>query len=175
MLTILAIIAAAIAVLILFIATRPPEFRVTRSGAIPGPVSAVFPHVNELRKWEPWSPWARLDPNAKSTFEGPAAGAGASMAWAGNNQVGEGRMTIIESRPNELVRFKLEFYKPFKATNTAEFTFKAQGDQTVVTWSMFGTNNFLAKAMNLVINCDKMVGGQFEQGLANLREAVEKK
>ena len=96
------------------------------------------------------------------------------MAWAGNKNVGEGRMTIIESRPNELVRFKLEFFKPFRAVNTAEFTFKPQGGETTVTWSMFGANNFMAKAVNLVINCDKMVGGQFEQGFANLKEVLEK-
>jgi len=173
MLITLVIAAIVVALLLVFISTRPSEFRVTRSGVIPGPVAEVFPHVNELRKWEAWSPWARLDPNAKSTFEGPAAGTGASMAWAGNHQVGEGRMTIIESRANELVRFKLEFYKPFKATNTAEFTFRNEGSQTTVTWSMFGTNNFLAKAINLVINCDRMVGGQFEQGLANMRTVVE--
>ncbi len=173
MLTTFLVIAVIVSILVAFIATRPSEFRITRSGAVPGPVAAVFPHVNELRKWEAWSPWARLDPNAKSTFEGPAAGTGASMAWAGNNQVGEGKMTITDSRPNELVRFKLEFYRPFKATNTAEFTFKAEGGQTTVTWSMSGTNNFMAKAMNLVINCDRMVGGQFEKGLANLRAVVE--
>jgi len=174
MITIMLVIAVAVAALVVIISLRPSEFRVTRSGTMPAPVAAVFPHVNELRKWEAWSPWARLDPNAKSTFEGPAVGTGSSMAWAGNKNVGEGRMTIIESRPNELVRFKLEFFKPFRAVNTAEFTFKPQGGETTVTWSMFGTNNFMAKAVNLVINCDKMVGGQFEQGFANLKEVLEK-
>jgi hypothetical protein len=136
------------------------------------PAAAVFPHVNEPRKSEAWSPWARLDPNAKSTFEGPAAGTGAIMAWAGNRNVGEGKMTIVESRANELVRFELEFFKPFRATNTAEFTFRPEGHQTNVSWSMSGTNNFVAKAVKLFINCDRMVGAQFEQGLADLRAAV---
>ena len=170
---ILGLIAAVVIVFLGVVAMQPAEFRVTRSGSIPAPAAAVFLHVNELRKWEAWSPWARLDPSAKSTFEGPAAGTGASMAWAGNKNVGEGKMTIVESRANELVRFKLEFFKPFKATNSALFTFKPDGNQTVVTWTMSGTNSFMGKAINVFINCDKMVGGQFEQGLANLRAVIE--
>lgn len=158
---------------LLVVATRPSGFLVTRSAAFGAPPDAVFPHVNELKKWEAWSPWAKLDPNAKSTFSGPPAGVGAVMAWAGNNQVGEGRMTITESRPNELVRFKLEFFKPMAGVCTAHFTFKSEGKQTVVTWSMEGTNNFVAKAVSLFMNCDKMVGGQFEQGLASMKSIVE--
>ena len=170
---VLLVAAAAVVIFLIVVAMQPGEFRVTRSGAMPAPAAAVFPHVNELRKWEAWSPWARLDPNAKSTFEGPAAGTGAAMAWAGNKNVGEGKMTIVESRAGELVQFRLEFYKPFKATNTALFTFRPDGDRTVVTWSMSGTNSFMGKVINVFINCDRMVGGQFEQGLANLRAVVD--
>jgi len=173
MLTTFLVIAVIVAVLVAVIATRPSEFRIARSSNLSAPPAAVFPHVNDFHKWEAWSPWAKLDPHAKSTFEGPAAGTGSVFSWAGNKEVGEGRMTIIESRPDELIRIKLEFFKPFHATNTAEFTFKLEDGRTAVTWSMFGTNNFMAKAMNLVINCDRMVGGQFEQGLANLRAVVE--
>ena len=169
----LIVLAVIVAVLVAVIAMRSSNFRVTRSGSISASPSAVFPHVNDLHNWEAWSPWAKLDPAAKSTFEGPRAGAGAVMAWAGNNKVGEGRMTIVESRPNEFIRFKLEFFKPFKATNTAEFAFKPEGGRTVVTWSMSGTNNFMAKAVGLFMNCDKMVGGQFEQGLASMKAVVE--
>ena len=169
----LMLLAAIVVVFIAVVALQPAEFRVTRSGSITAPAPAVFPHVNDLHNWEAWSPWAKLDPAAKSTFEGPREGAGAVMAWAGNNKVGEGCMTIVESRPNEFIRFKLEFFKPFKAVNAAEFTFKPESNQTVVTWSMSGTNNFMAKAVGLIINCDKMVGGQFEQGLANMKSVVE--
>jgi hypothetical protein len=172
--TILTIIVVAIALVLIVAARQPDEFRVSRSTVLPAAASVVFPHVNELRKWETWSPWARLDPDAKSTFEGPAAGTGAVMRWAGNKNVGEGSMTITDSRANELVRFRLEFLKPFKATNTAEFEFRPQGDQTHVTWSMYGENNFMSKVISLFINCEKMVGGQFEQGFANLKEVVEK-
>lgn len=176
MLTILlTVIVVAIVLMLIVAARQPDEFRVSRSTVLPAVPSAVFPHVNELRKWEAWSPWAKLDPDAKSTFEGPAAGTGAVMRWAGNKNVGEGSMTIIDSRANELVRFRLEFLKPFKATNTAEFEFKPQGDQTHVTWSMYGENNFMSKVISLFINCEKMVGGQFEQGFANLKEVLERK
>ncbi|HEX3627114.1 MAG TPA: SRPBCC family protein [Verrucomicrobiae bacterium] len=158
---------------VVIVATRPSNFRITRTGRISAPAGLVFENVNDLHNWEAWSPWAKMDPNAKSTFAGPAAGPGSSMEWAGNNKVGAGRMTIAESRPNDAIRIKLEFFKPFKATNLAEFTFKPEGDQTVVTWSMSGKNNFMGKAIGLFMNCDKMIGGQFEQGLANLNSVSQ--
>ena len=101
------------------------------------------------------------------------AGTGAIYTWSGNNEVGEGRMTITESRPSDLIRIKLEFFKPFAGNSIAEFTFKPQGNQTLVTWSMTGTNNFMAKAIHLFINMDKMIGGQFEKGLADMKSVVE--
>lgn len=168
-------VAVVIAALAVFVATRPDEFSVSRTASIAAPAPAVFAQVNELRRWHAWSPWAKKDPNAKESFEGPAAGAGAIMSWAGNNEVGEGRMTIIESRPAELVRFKLEFFKPFAATNSAEFAFKDEGGRTAVTWTMRGQNNLIGKAMCLVFDMDKMVGGDFEKGLAGIRQIVEAK
>jgi hypothetical protein len=129
--------------------------------------------VNDFHNWTAWSPWAKLDPAMKQTYEGAPAGTGAVSTWAGNKDVGEGRMTIIESRPSELIRIKLEFFKPFAATNTAEFTFKPAGDQTAVTWSMAGEKNFMAKAFGLFMNMDKMIGDDFEKGLANLKSVTE--
>src|ERR1041385_2038643 len=163
-----------IVVLAIVVAMRPDDFRVSRSATIPAPAAVVFDQVNDLHRFQDWSPWAKIDPNCKVTYDGPPAGAGASFAWAGNKDVGEGRMTVIESRPGELVRFRLEFLKPFKATNTAEFTFKPAGNQTEVTWSMFGKNNFIMKAVGLFMDCDKMVGPDFEKGLANLKTVVAK-
>ena len=162
-----------VVVFLIIVATRPADFRVTRSTTISAPAPAVFAQVNGLKKWEAWSPWAKIDPNMKQTYEGPASGVGAISRWAGNNEVGEGHMTITESRPNELVRFNLEFFKPMAGTSTAEFTFKPEGNQTTVTWSMAGKNNFIAKAMCMFMNMDKMVGGQFEQGLAAMKSIVE--
>ena len=161
---ILLAIAVAIVVLVFVVALQSSEFRVTRTATISAPVAVVFAQVNDLHKWEAWSPWAKLDPAAKTTYEGPAAGVGAGFRWAGNNKIGEGSMTITESRPGNFIQFPLEFLRPFKATNTAEFNFKSEGSQTTVTWSMFGRNNFMGRAVGLVMNCDKMVGGQFERG-----------
>ena len=170
---ILMLVAIAVVVFLIVVSRQPDDFKVTRSASMAAPVSSVFAQVNDLHKWEAWSPWAKLDPAAKNAFEGPESGVGAIMRWSGNNKVGVGSMTIIESHSDDLVRFKLDFLKPFKATNTAEFWFKSEGDQTVVTWSMLGKNNFISKAMGLIMNCDKMVGGQFEQGLSSIKSIVE--
>ncbi len=170
---ILILIAIAVIIFVIAVAMQPSDFRVTRTTTISAPASVVFPHVNELQKWDAWSPWAKLDPNAKNSFNGPASGVGAIMRWAGNNKVGQGSMMITENRPDEFIQFKLEFLKPFKATNTAEFTFNSENNQTTVTWSMYGKNNFMGKAMGLIMSCDKMLGGQFEKGLATLKSLVE--
>jgi len=167
--------AVVLVALVAYVATQPGEFNVSRSATFAAPAGAVFSQVNELKKWEAWSPWAKKDPQAKQSYAGPAAGAGASMSWVGNKEVGEGRMTIVESSPNALVRFKLEFFEPFAATNTAEFSFKDEGGRTALTWSMRGQNNFIGKAMCLVFDMDKMVGGDFEAGLAGIKAIVEKK
>lgn len=172
---ILAGVGAAIAIFVVVIALQPSEFRIERSATMAAPAPAVFAQVDDFRKWQSWSPWEKLDPALKRVYEGPAAGAGAQYAWVGNKDVGEGRMTILESRPGERVRIKLEFFKPFAATNTAEFSFKPAGDATQVTWSMAGRNNFMARAICLFVNMDKMVGGQFEQGLAQMKAIVERR
>ena len=155
------------------VATRPPEFRVARTATIAAPASAVFAQVNDFHNWETWNPWARIDPAMKQAYEGAPAGPGAVYTWAGNKEVGEGRMTLTESRPNDLIRIRLEFLKPFRGTSLAEFTFRPEGDQTVVTWSMTGQNNFIAKAVHLFMDMDKMVGGNFEKGLAQMKSVVE--
>jgi len=159
--------------LVIVVATRPSEFYVARSTTIAAPAPAVFAQVNDFHKWEAWNPWAKVDPAMKQTYEGAPVGIGAIYTWAGNREVGEGRMTVTESRPNELIRVRLEFRKPFKATNVAEFTFKPEGGQTAVTWSMTGRNNFVANAIHLVMNMDRMVGGQFEKGLGQMKAVVE--
>ena len=160
-------------VFIIVLVGQPDEFKMSRSTTISASPDKIFPHVNDLHKWETWSPWAKLDPNAKSTFEGPTAGVGSSMAWDGNNKVGSGKMTITDNKPGETIRFRLDFLKPMQATNTAEFTFKPEGGHTCVNWSMSGKNSLAGKVFGLFMNCDKMVGAQFEQGLASLKRVVE--
>ena len=166
-------LAAVIAVFVVIVAMQPSAFRITRSAAISAPAGDVFAQVNDFHNWEAWSPWENIDPNMKRTYTGPPAGTGATRAWTGNSQAGEGSSTITESRPNDLIRMKLEMIKPFAATNDVEFTFKPQGDQTVVSWTMSGQNNFMLKAFSLFMNMDKMLGGEFEKGLAQLKTLTE--
>ena len=172
----LGLVLFAVLVVVVFVAavsTRPDSFVITRSATIPAPPAQVFPHVNDLRKWQAWSPWARLDPNAKETISDPSVGQGASFAWAGNNDIGEGKMTITDSKPNEQILIDLEFIRPFAGTNLTEFTFEPKGDQTLVTWTMSGKNGFMGKAISLFIDCDKMCGDQFNQGFENLKKVVQ--
>jgi uncharacterized protein YndB with AHSA1/START domain len=156
-----------------FVALQPSDYRIARSAIIAASASEVFAQVNDLRKWEAWSPWAKLDPNAKASFEGPPAGEGTVMTWSGNGEVGEGRMTITESRPAELIRIRLDFAKPMTGTSMAEFTFKPEGERTAVTWSMSGQNSFFTRAICLIMNQDKSVGGYFEKGLQALKAVTE--
>lgn len=171
--TILISLAVIVIVFVVIVAVQPSEFLIARSAPTSAPPGAVFAQVNDFHKWEAWNPWAKIDPAMKQTYDGAPAGTGAIYTWAGNREVGEGRMTIIESRPSDLIRVKLEFMKPFRATNIALFTIKPEGKQTVVTWSMTGQNNFMAKAIHLFMNMDKMIGGQFEKGLADMKSVVE--
>jgi hypothetical protein len=162
-----------VAIFLVVVAMQPSEFSVTRSTTVAAPASAVFPLVNDLHQWGRWSPWEKVDPAMKRTYEGPASGVNAAYGWAGNNDVGEGRMTITESKPNELVRMKLEFYKPMQGTNDVTFAFKQDGAQTGVSWTMSGSKNFISKAVCLFMSMDKMVGGMFEKGLADMKTAAE--
>lgn len=166
-------VAAVLVLFVIIVAMQPAQYRVSRTATIPATPSAVFEHVNDLHKWDAWSPWAKLDPAMKTTFEGPQSGPGASYAWVGNSKVGEGKMSIMDAKANELVRLKLQFMKPFASVATTEFTFKPEGEQTSVTWTMSGDKNFMSKAFCLFMNMDKMIGGDFEKGLAGLKSAVQ--
>lgn len=162
-----------LAVFFFYVARQPSQFRVERSIIINAETAAAFNQVNDFHHWNAWSPWAKLDPNAKNSYEGESAGVGAIFSWAGNADVGEGKMTITESRLNDLIRIKLEFLKPFAAINTAEFTFKSEGSQTHITWAMSGPKNFFTKLLGLFVNCDTMIGDMFEKGLAQIKVVVE--
>jgi hypothetical protein len=167
-------VVALIVIFCVVVAMQPAEFRITRSATMAAPASAVFAQVNDFHNWVAWSPWEKLDPTLQRNYQGESAGTGAVYSWVGNKQVGEGRMTITESRPDEFIRLKLEFLKPFVATNTTEFTFQPQGNATLMTWDMTGKNNCIFKAFSLLFNMQKIVGKQFEQGLSNLKQVVEK-
>ncbi len=164
---------ALVIILVIVIALQPPSFQVERSIQIAAPPTTPFSLINNFHHWEQWSPWAKLDPAMETTYEGPESGVGAVYRWSGNGDVGEGQMTITESTPGEKIVLSLEFKKPFEAQNTTVFLFVADGNTTTLVWRMEGTNNFIGKAMGLVMNMDAMIGESFEQGLAELKVISE--
>ncbi len=166
-------VAVLIVLLVVVILTRPGTFHVERSITMAAPPDSAFAQVNDFRAWGAWSPWEKLDPQMKKTFEGPPTGVGAKYAWSGNDQVGEGRMTIEKSEKPSNVGIKLEFLKPFDSTSTTTFTFAPTPQGSKVTWAMDGENNFMAKAASLFMDMDKMIGADFERGLAAMKTAAE--
>ena len=171
--TLLLLIAVAIALLLAYAATRPDRFRVTRSAVIRAPAAKIYALINDLRSFNNWNPYEKKEPGLKGSYSGPASGVGAAYAWQGS-KVGSGRMEITAAEvPNKLT-MRLEFHKPFKAQNTAEFTLLPQGENlTVVTWAMHGPSPYLSKLIGVVIDIDRMVGRDFEAGLANLKALTE--
>jgi hypothetical protein len=168
-------LAVVIAGILIAAAFQPADFHVSRSTLVSASPAALFAEVNELPRWQGWSPFEKLDPAMKRSFAGPAAGVGAVYAWEGNSEAGTGRMTVTESRPVERVVVRLDFLKPLEGTSHATFTFVPEGGQTRVTWAMAGHNGYLGKLFCLFVNIDKTVGGQFEEGLATLKAKVEPK
>ncbi len=157
-----------------FIASRPSEFRIARTRTLSASPDVVYAYVNDFKRWPQWSPWEQLDPSMKRELSGAPAGPGAVYYWSGNSRAGEGRMTITDTQPNRRLTIRLEFIKPFAATNTAQFDFVPSGQGTQVTWAMTWRNNFAAKAFGLFVDMDKMVGTEFEKGLATLDAVTAK-
>jgi hypothetical protein len=167
------IILITVAAVLIMASMKPDVFRVERTANIPAAPEKIFPYLNDLKKSQSWSPWEDLDPDMKRTFSGPQSGKGAAYAWAGDKNIGEGSMEITESLPSSKVVSRLDFTKPFEAHNIVTYTLTPKGNTTDVTWTMEGPNTFLGKVISVVMNCDKMVGKQFETGLANLRTVVQ--
>ncbi|MEZ5399695.1 MAG: SRPBCC family protein [Bryobacteraceae bacterium] len=171
---ILIVIVALLAAFLAVAAMQPDTFTVTRTATVAAAPETVFALVNDFHEWPKWSPWEQLDPNMTRTHTGSPAGQGASYAWTGNSDVGSGRMTIAESRPNEHVRIDLEFIEPFASKSITDFSFQPEGAGTKVEWKMSGDNNFISKIFGLLMGgMDKMVGPDFEKGLAQMKSAAE--
>ena len=168
------VLAIAIAILLILAATKPDTFTVQRATTVKAPPERIFPLINDFHQWGTWSPYETKDPAMKRTFSGAANGNGAVYAWQGNKNVGSGRMEILDSSVPSKIVIKLDFFKPFEGHNTAEFTMLPQGDVTNVTWLMHGPVPFMAKIMHVLMNIDRMVGKDFEIGLANLKRLTEK-
>lgn len=171
--TILIVLITPIVVILAIAATRPNTFRVERRTHIDAEPARVFALVDDFRRWPAWSPWEKLDPALTRTYSGASSGAGAKYAWAGNKKVGEGRMEILETTPPSRIVIRLEFLKPWQATNTTEFTFARSASGTDVNWAMVGTSPFMFKVMGIFMPMDKLVGKDFERGLASMKAAAE--
>ncbi|MDP1866803.1 SRPBCC family protein [Bradyrhizobium sp.] len=168
------VLASAIAVVLILAATRPDSFSVQRAAIVSAPPEKIFPLINDFRQWGNWSPYEHKDPAMKRTFSGAVRGKGAVYAWEGDKNVGKGRMEILEASAPSKIAIKLDFFTPFEAHNTAEFTMLPHEDATRVIWRMHGPAPFMARIMHLFINIDNMVGKDFEAGLANLKRLAEK-
>ena len=171
--TIAVVIAVVIAIVLILAMTKPHTFRVERAATIKAPPERIFFLINDFHRWGSWSPWEGRDPAMKRTFEGAARGKGAVYAWDGNKNVGAGRMEILNCTAPSNVVIKLDFIKPFEGHNTAEFTMLPQGGATDVTWVMHGPASFMSRMMQVFMNLDRMIGRDFEAGLANLKKAAE--
>ncbi|MBZ9885430.1 SRPBCC family protein [Mesorhizobium sp. CA10] len=172
--TILIILVVIVAAVLIYAATRPNDFVVTRSASIKAPAETIFPLINDFRRWPEWSPFEKLDPGMKRTLSGAESGKGAAYAWEGNSKAGKGRMEITNSVPSSLVSLKLDFEKPFRANNSVDFTLSPSGEGTTVTWAMRGARPFIAKLMGLFMNFDTLIGKDFEAGLGNLKRLAER-
>jgi len=168
------ILAMAIVVVLVLAATKPDRFSVRREITIKAPAEKIFPLIDDFHQWVVWSPYEHRDPAMKRTYSGLESGKGAVYAWDGNKDVGSGRMEILESAPASKIVIQLDFFKPFEAHNTAEFTMLPQGDGTHVTWLMHGPAPFMNKLMQVFMNLDNMIGKDFEAGLVNLKTVAEK-
>ena len=166
-------LAALIIILVGIIYTRASTFRVERATRIEAPPDVVYALVSDFHAWDRWSPWAHLDPSMKVTYGGPQAGTGATMSWTGNDKVGEGNMRITESKPTQTLAMRLEFIKPMASVNRTDFTFKPDGTGTKVDWVMTGPLDFMGKGMDLFVGMDRMIGPDFEKGLASMRREAE--
>jgi Polyketide cyclase / dehydrase and lipid transport len=166
-------VSMAVATIAIRVSRQPADFRIQRSAVFAAPASAAFALVNDFHQWPGWSPWAKLDPNMTVQYEGAQAGVGSSYAWSGNKKVGSGKMTINDSQADRRVGLALEFVTPFKASNVGEFKFEPAPQGVRVTWTMTGTRDFMGKLFAFFVDVDKMVGGDFEKGLAAMKALAE--
>lgn len=160
--------------LCIVVSLQPSAYSVQRSTTIAAPSATVFALVNDFKAWDGWSPWKKLDPSAKTTLSDPSAGKGATFSWAGNAQIGEGTMTILDSKPDEWVDIEQVFVRPFAGKARITFTLAPEGSGTKTIWTLSGTNDFFGKAICMCMDMDSMLGKDFEQGLANMKAVAEK-
>lgn len=173
--TIIIVLVALVAAILIYGATRPATFRVQRGATINAAPQSLFPLINDFHNWPSWSPWEKLDPAMKKSISGAASGKGSVYEWEGNSKAGKGRMEITDAVEPRKVNIKLDFEKPFRSSNVTEFTLVPEGSGTNVTWTMDGPSPFMMRVMGVFMNMDKMVGKDFEAGLASIKAIAEKR
>ena len=166
-------VVAVVGAFLVYAATRPDSFRVERTVTINAPPERIFPLINDFQRWGAWSPFEKKDPGMKRTMSGVSSGKGAVYEWDGNKEIGQGRMEIVESVPPSRITLTLDFTRPFEAHNIVDFTLEPRGNSTQVTWAIHGPSPFISKVMGIVFNVDKMIGQDFEAGLAALKTVSE--
>ncbi len=174
LLSLLGLVVIAVAVVLILAARKPDTFQVTRTATINAPPERIYPLIADFKAWGAWSPWEKKDPAMTRSYGGPESGVGATYAWAGDKNVGEGGMRILEANPPARIALKLDFLKPFEAHNDVVFALAPQGSATNVTWTMTGPTPFIGKIMHVFMDMDRMVGGDFESGLAAMKATVER-
>jgi hypothetical protein len=167
------VIAVPVAGILLYATTRPDTFRVERTAEIKAPPEKIYPLIADLRRNTEWSPWEKKDPGMKRTYGGAPSGVGATYEWAGNSEIGSGRIEITEASPSK-VAMKLDFIEPFEAHNLADFTLVPAGGGTNVTWAIHGPMPYISKVITMFCDMDQMIGKEFETGLADLKKVAEK-
>ncbi|OAI02207.1 polyketide cyclase [Methylomonas methanica] len=172
--TILIVLVVILVAVLIYAATKPDTFRVQRSITIKATPETIFPLINDLHSMQTWSAWEKVDPGMKRTYSGVTSGPGAVYEWEGNQEIGQGRMEILEATPSAKITLRMDFIKPFPCQNTLEFVLQTEGDSTHVTQAIFGPSPYLSKVMSLVFSMDKMIGGKFTEGLAELKTIAEK-
>ncbi len=149
-------------------------YSVQRSVTIDAPPARIYDQIVNFHNWTSWSPWEDIDPALHRTYSGPESGTGAVYDWSGNRRAGQGRMQITDAKASERVQIDLVFEKPWKARNDTVFTISPEGSGSRVTWSMTGTNTLMTKVMSIFRSMDKLLGPDFEKGLARLKATTEK-
>jgi uncharacterized protein YndB with AHSA1/START domain len=168
------VIVVLLGALLLYAATQPDAFRIQRAASIKAPPEKIFPLINDFQRWDAWSPFEKKDPAMKRTFSGPASGKGSVYAFEGDSQVGAGRLEITDTSAPSKVALTLDMVKPFEGHNIIEFTLEPRGESTNVTWAMHGAMPYISKVISVFCNMDRMIGKEFETGLANLKTLAEK-
>ena len=174
LLAVAAVLVIAAAVVLVYAATKPDDFRIEYAAAIKAPPEKIFPYLNDLTLYRQWSPWEDKDPNMKRELSGPSSGTGAVYSWHGNSEVGVGSMKIVESTPPKKVVYGLEFKEPFEGSNSAAMSISSDGTVSTVTWAFYGKDPYIAKLITVFCDRDGMLTEEFKKGLARLKTLAEK-